>query len=198
MIAVEICLEQFTDKTFDSFYAIYLEEHGVESPFEPELRERVARHAIDPAHFIVRGIRRKGAGEFLGYCEARNLDDPEWEIGIFLCGQYRSRGVGKKAIPLFLDELAAMGCTNFIARILRSNTASRALFEGLGAVPVQSEGLVEPSLEKTLKEELDKLIVKANDEELAGLQEIQRRLFNPDEEIVVYRISWPIPDKAET
>ena len=136
---MKVCLEQFTDETFSDFFAIYLEENGEESIFGPELREHIAKSALDPAHSIVRGIWDAESGAALGYCEARNIEDPEWEIGIYILERRRFQGVGKAAVPLFLDELVAMGRHCFTAKILPENQASRKLFEGLGAKLVGME-----------------------------------------------------------
>lgn len=56
--ALKIKHDKFSDETFPDFFAIYLEENGEESLFEPEFREHIARSVIDPEHSIVRGVCR--------------------------------------------------------------------------------------------------------------------------------------------
>ncbi|MBQ6391282.1 MAG: GNAT family N-acetyltransferase [Eggerthellaceae bacterium] len=136
---MNICLNKFNDDAFMDYYAIYLEEHGEESVFPAQLREKMARHAIDPEHSIIRGIWQTDTGDVLGYCEVNNVDEPEWEIGIYILERHRFQGVGKVAVPLFLDELSAMRRHSFVAKILPDNLASRRLFEGLGAKQMGTE-----------------------------------------------------------
>ena len=189
---MDIRLEQITDETFPKYFSVYLEENGKDSAFDSELRERIARFSIDPSHSIVRGIWQKDTGEILGYCEARNLDDPEWEIGIYILEQHRFKGVGKAALPLFLDELASFGKHSFVAKILTDNCASRALVEGLGAVFTGTEtlgGLVEDG---ALEQELIRLRDDAASEERTRLEAIQEIILGMPSDVCVYRIEWPL------
>lgn len=188
---MKVYLEQFTDGAFSDFYRIYLEEHGEESVFPPQLREKMARHAIDPKHSIVRGIWQTETGVALGYCEVQNVDDPEWEIGIFIREQYRFQGVGKAAIPLFLDELAAKGRHSFVAKILPDNLASRRLFEGLGAELTETKLLTGVISDELLKLEVASKKEGAGPEELARLQMLEDMILATKQEVCVYRIEWP-------
>lgn len=188
---MKVYLEQFTDETFSDYFAIYLEDNGEESIFDSELRERIARFSIDPEHSIVRGIWQTETGIAVGYCEVNNLDNPEWEIGIYILERYRFQGVGKAAVPLFLDELAAMGRHSFVAKVLPDNLASRRLFEGLGAQLMGTE-----LLDGVISDELLELKVTskkegAEPEELARLQAIEDMIRATKREVCVYRIEWP-------
>lgn len=188
---MEICLNKFNDDTFTDYYAIYLEEHGEESVFPHQLREKMARHAIDPEHSIVRGIWQTETGVVLGYCEVQNVDEPEWEIGIFIREQYRFQGVGKAAVPLFLDELAAKGRHSFVAKILPDNLASRRLFEGLGAELTETELLTGVISDELLESEVTSKKEGAGPEELARLQMLEDMILATKQEACVYRIEWP-------
>jgi len=188
---LEICLNKFNDDTFMDYYAIYLEEHGGESVFPSQLREKMARHAINPEHSIVRGIWQTETGAVLGYCEVQNVDELEWEIGIYVLEQYRFQGVGKAAIPLFLDELADMGRHSFVARILPDNLASRGLFEGLGAKLMGTELLTGVISDELLETEVISKKDGAGPEELARLQMLEDMILATKQEVCVYRIEWP-------
>ena len=188
---MKIKLDKFTDETFQDFFAIYLEENGEESVFEPGLREHIARLAIDPVRSIVRGIWDAESGAALGYCEVQNVKDPEWEIGIYILERYRFQGVGKAAVPMFLDELAAMGRRSFVAKILPDNDASRRLFEGLGA---KLEGTEIPGgilSDELLESEVLSKKEGAGPEELSRLQMLEDLILATKWEVCVYRIEWP-------
>ena len=188
---LNICLNKFNDDAFMDYYAIYLEEHGEESVFPAQLREKMARHAIDSEHSIVRGIWQTETGDVLGYCEVNNADEPEWEIGIYILEQHRFQGVGKAAIPLFLDELADMGRHSFTARILPDNLASRKLFEGLGAKLKGTELLTGVISDELLESEVTSKKEGADPEDLVRLQALEDMILATKLEVCVYRIEWP-------
>lgn len=188
---MKVHLEHFIDETFPDFFAIYLEENGDESIFDPEMRERVAQSAIDPEHSIVRGIWDSESGVVLGYCEVQNIADPDWEIGVYILERYRFQGVGKTAMPLFLDELAAMGRHSFIVRILPENQASRKLFEGLGAELVSMEVLGGALSDGLLESEVLSKKEDSCPEELARLRVLEDLIRETKREVCVYRIDWP-------
>ena len=194
LVFLKIHLEQVTDETFPDFFAIYLEENGEESFYPAQLREKMAQHAINPEHSIVRGIWQTETGAVLGYCEVRNVNEPEWETGIYILEPYRFQGVGKTAVPLFLDELAAMGRHSVIARILPKNQASRKLFEGLGAKLMGMEVPSGALSDELLESEVVSRKEGAGPEELARLQLIEDLIRATKWEVCVYRIGWP-PDK---
>ena len=188
---MKVYLEQFTDGVFSDFYRIYLEEHGEESVFPAQLREKMARHAIDPEHSIVRGIWQTETGAVLGYCEVQNVADPEWEVGIYILERYRFQGVGKAALPIFLDELADTGRHSFVAKILPDNFASRRLFEGLGAKPMGTELLTGVISDELLETEVISKKDGAGPEELARLQMLEDMILATKQDVCVYRIEWP-------
>ena len=188
---MKIYLEEFTDAVFQDFFDIYLEEHGKESVFDPELRERVARFSINPEHSLVRGIWQEETGCALGYCEIQDIKDPEWEVGIYILERYRYQGVGKAAMRLFLDELAALGRHAFAAKILVGNVASRRLFEGLGAQPVGIEVMSGVFDDGFIEREIVSRKDIASSDELVRLQIIEGLIRETKKEVCVYRIEWP-------
>ena len=188
---MKVYLEQFTDRVFSDFYRIFLEEHGEESVFPRQLREKMARCAIDPEKSIVRGIWQEETGAAIGYCEVQNIDDPEWEVGIYILERFRFQGVGKAAVRLFLDELADMGRHSFTARILPDNLASRRLFEGLGAKLIGTELLTGVISDELLESEVTSKKEGAGPEELARLQMLEDMILATKQDVCVYRIEWP-------
>lgn len=187
---MDIYLESFNDSTFPDYFTVYLEDNGADSPLPLDLREQVARYAIDPAHAVVRGIRNMGSGEILGYCEVQNIDDPVWEIGIYILEKHRFKGVGKAALPAFLDELASMGRHRFTARILPDNLPSRALFEGVGS---RLLGMETPrsGTEKAYGDKLGEI----GEEKFKQLEQLEELVLGSREEACVYELEWPPRDE---
>lgn len=190
MAVLEVYLERFSNGTFSDYFEIYLEENGKESFFDVETRKDIARSAIDPARSIVRGIRQVGTGEILGYCEVQNVDDPEWEIGIYILERYRFRGVGKRAVPLFLDELSSMGRSRFRMRIFADNNASRALFEGAGAKLVRVENAGSFPGQQDLRRGLADLKENSDPAILEKLQRIEEAIFGEKRNVCIYEVEW--------
>ena len=188
---MSVFLDKFTNGTFPDFFAIYLEENGEDSVFDAETREGIARFAINPEHSIVRGIWQMGTDAAIGYCEVQNIADPEWEIGIYILERYRDQGVGKAAVPMFLDELATMGRHSFVAKILPDNLASKRLFEGLGAKLMGTELLTGVISDELLESEVISKKEGTGPEELARLQMLEDMILATKREVCVYRIEWP-------
>ena len=188
---MKVYLEQFTNETFPDFFSVYLDENGEEGAFGRETRERLARRAVDPDRLLVRGIRRAGSGEILGYCEVQNVEDPEWEIGIYVMERHRFKGVGKAAIPLFLDELASMGRHEFVAKILDGNTASKALFEGVGATCAGVEAVDGFLADGEFERGIEKCKAGADQEELVRLEAVEEIIRGMPSKACLYRIKWP-------
>ena len=139
---MKIYLEPYDENTLDDYRRVYSEENGKDSPLGRELRETLMRFAALGPHYHMLAIRRAGDGENVGYCEIVNDEGDAWEVGIYLLERYRFQGVGKEAVPLYLDEISkSCGVSDFTARIRPDNVASIALFEGAGFELVGEEAI---------------------------------------------------------
>lgn len=188
--AMEVYLEPYDDGTFDDYLEVYLEEN-CDSRMGREMQELVARHSIGAPYYLIRAIRRCGTGDHLGYCMVADTTSDDWEVGIYILARHRRMGVGRTALPLFLDEATAVGGKRELwARILVGNEASRRLFEGLGAILDRTEaigGAEGSRIEADLAERGETV----EPEELERLKQIEALVLGPRRKVWIYRIPWP-------
>lgn len=187
---MEVYLEPYRDETFDDYFEVYLEENS-NSILGREMQRQIAHASLEASYYIIRAIRHQRTKEHLGYCMIVDTAPRDWEVGIYILERHRHKGVGKAALPLFLDEVSALGGKDeFWARILVGNDASRRLFEGLGAILDRTEvigGLENSKLER----ELAKRGETIDPERLEQLKRIEALVLGSRREIWVYRIPWP-------
>ena len=99
-------------------------------------------------------------GGYVGYCAIKNLNKPDWELGIELKKEWCHKGYGTEAVSLFLKKVATLtGKRFFRARVDIENVASQAMMKKLGAYPNGvSEFLLHGQLLEEFKSEnIDKI-----------------------------------------
>lgn len=95
-------------------------------------------HALEsPGRVSVFGFRKAG-GELIGVCFANRCcgiesgGDYLWINEMFIHADYRSQGMGARALELVTEWAAAQGCRRAVAWTGKSNTISQRLFGSAG------------------------------------------------------------------
>lgn len=103
-----------------------------ESPMGKEIREEMWLNRINK-NTVTYSIRSPQNGEFMGYCQYKNLSTSKPDIGIELLPQFRKQGIGyavcRALIHVFFEKTES---SEIYYKVERKNTASIALVEKLG------------------------------------------------------------------
>lgn len=103
-----------------------------ESPIGKEVREEMWLNRINK-NTVTYSICSSQNGEFMGYCQYKNLSTSKPDIGIELLPQFRKQGIGygvcSALIRVFFEKTAS---SEIYYKVERKNAASIALVEKLG------------------------------------------------------------------
>lgn len=70
-----------------------------------EFYEKAIEGSIHRDGMLYRVVVDSESGEFLGECDIHDTREEEWEIGIKLLEDHWRKGVGRRAMELFLSEM---------------------------------------------------------------------------------------------
>lgn len=136
MSETRIIIEPYRESMLEEFVEVVRQGSLLRlDPDDPSHMESM-RSCLTQENSILMAIRDARTRDFLGYCDVHNTDRHPWEVGIKLLERNWGKGIGYKALALFLPSLAnECGAEGLIARIAPDNLASIRLFQKLGATP---------------------------------------------------------------
>lgn len=155
---VRLCVIQ--ERKREEYLAVSYEHSFMKSAFKDnEFTEDLWNNFLSDKMFVCT-VFDWLTGGYVGYCAIKNLNKPDWELGIELKKEWCHKGYGTEAVSLFLKKVATLtGKRFFRARVDIENVASQAMMRKLGAYPNGvSEFLLHGQLLEEFKSEnIDKI-----------------------------------------
>ena len=155
---VRLCVIQERER--EEYLAVSYEHSFMKSAFKDnEFTEDLWNNFLSDKMFVCT-VFDWLTGGYVGYCAIKNLNKPDWELGIELKKEWCHKGYGTEAVSLFLKKVATLtGKRFFRARVDIENVASQAMMRKLGAYPIGvSEFLLHGQLLEEFKSEnIDKI-----------------------------------------
>lgn len=155
---VRLCVIQERER--EEYLAVSYEHSFMKSAFKDnEFTEDLWNNFLSDKMFVCT-VFDWLTGGYVGYCAIKNLNKPDWELGIELKKEWCHKGYGTEAVSLFLKKVATLtGKRFFRARVDIENVASQAMMRKLGAYPNGvSEFLLHGQLLEEFKSEnIDKI-----------------------------------------
>lgn len=138
----EICLCRYQEQDCSLYMRVWNEifENSVIYLKEDVKEQEWNSVLFDTNKLHLKIIERK-TERFIGDISLRNLSSEYPEIGIQILCEYRNKGIGKRALNLFIERLKkveSLQCA--LVRIYSDNLVSQNLFEHFGAVKIGEEG----------------------------------------------------------
>lgn len=123
-------------------------------------------------------IVEKNTGIYCGYCNVKNVNSLNPEIGIDLLPEFQGQGIGKQALELLLTNYKQdKPMEYFIAKVMSSNLNSQSLMAKLGAKPI--------GVEET---EFNRIAAILNEKTTKDHEKKTSKLQFEDEYVLIYRI----------
>lgn len=184
----EITLRKVCQEDKNNFYELQRETSITPHMFQKEdFQESLwQEHIVSPmlACTILKNDK------YVGYCAIKDVTKAEWEISIELLECWHGKGIGYKALKIFLDMIKEriQVCT-FRVRTESDNYISQRLFEKLGAVPAGiSEFLLHDSEEIIRYEEKYLYLIDEKLIEVANKFQVEpRKLLS---HVLEYKLEW--------
>lgn len=129
---VRLCVIQERER--EEYLAVSYEHSFMKSAFKNnEFTEDLWNNFLSDKMFVCT-VFDWLTGGYVGYCAIKNLNKPDWKLGIELKKKWCHKGYGTEAVSLFLKKVATLtGKRFFRARVDIENVASQAMMRKLGA-----------------------------------------------------------------
>lgn len=104
MKKVRLCVIQESER--EEYLAVSYEHSFMQSAFKDnEFTEDLWNNFLSDKMFVCT-VFDQVTGGYVGYCAIKNLNKPDWELGIELKKEWCHKGYGTEAVSLFLKKVA--------------------------------------------------------------------------------------------